>query len=946
LIGLIMNNVVGFTKDRVCPYCQERIGPEDSYQGYCFRCLLAPALDLDDPAKERPNGRLDSYEILTHPDGSFVELGRGSMGITYEAIDTNLQFPVALKVIDFRSAGQEANRDRFLREARAAAKLRHPHVASVFRYGVREKNQCFYAMELVEGETLEERVRRCGPFSIADALEVIGQVARALEAAEQHGLIHRDLKPANLMLLNEPRINTKVIDFGLACFADSEDPSEPISHNGFIGTPAFASPEQLSGKKIDQRSDYFSLGSTLIYLLTGNPPFTPDRIPELAEQIMDQRPVINRLRAAGVPSPVCKLAVMLLSPDPKDRPRNGGALVTAIGECQEACTTGGSKRIGRKTYWMAIVVLSVIIAGTIGLWQREFFNRDSTAKSIAVLPFDNLSPEKDDAYFADGVQDDILTNLAKIADLSVISRASVQGYRNPATRPLPREIGQALHVHYLLNGSIRREEGRIRITAQLVEAENGRQLWAERYDGQFSDIFAIQAELAEAISQQLQAKLSSAEKDSLGDIPTRDLAGYELYLHAKELFANYYETTQGWEPLESAVRLLDEAVARDPNFALAWCTLAKAHDCAYWYNEDHTDSRRSAAENALQKALSLRPDLGEIHLEAGFHLLVTTRDYSAVRRELEIARRTLPNSVTLFDLLADIDSRQGRWLDALNDYQRASTLDPKNLTLILNRFNLYRYHRQYDEFRRIYRETVTTEANAQPIDFVKAGALWDEKGDDSEFHALFDEPAGALRAIGRATLVKIGCALADRNFSEAEKILAADPKQDFKGGERRFLSRDSVLGWIKKSEGDDAGAKAAYARARPQQLAYVQKWPDDPNPLIMLAYADAGSGRKEEALSEARQAAAMEPISRDALEGPTLALDFAEVNLWAGELNSAIKELETLTKVPGGLRYGELAKMPEWDPLRSDPRFQNLLSRLKEPIPIANRSDGQHSKQQ
>ena len=939
-----MDNVVVFSKDRVCPYCHERIGPEDSYQGYCFRCLLAPVLDLDDPPAEKPNGRLDSYEILTHPDGSFVELGRGSMGITYEAIDTNLQFPVALKVIDFRSAGQEANRGRFLREARAAAKLRHPHVASVFRYGVREKNQCFYAMELVEGETLEERVQRCGPFSIADALEVIGQVAQALAAAEQHGLIHRDLKPANLMLLHEPRINTKVIDFGLASITDSQDPNEPISHTGFIGTPAFASPEQLSGKKIDQRSDYFSLGSTLIYLLTGDPPFTPDQIPELAEQIMDQRPVIQRLRVAGVPSPVCKLTATLLSPNPKDRPRNGEALVRAIGECQAACTPGRSKRIGRKAYWMAIAGLSVIIAGTIGLWQREFFDRDSTAKSIAVLPFDNLSPEKGDTYFAEGVQDDILTNLAKIADLRVISRASVQGYRNPATRPLPREIGQALHVRYLLNGSIRREGSRIRVTAQLEDAESGRQLWVDRYDGQLTDVFAIQEELAEAISQQLQAKLSSAEKDSLGDIPTRDLAGYELYLHAKELFANYYETTQGWEPLESAVRLLNEAVARDPNFALAWCSLARAHDCAYWYNEDHTDSRRSAAENALQKALTLRPDLGEIHLEAGFHLLVTTRDYSAVRRELEIARHTLPNSVTLFDLLADIDSRQGRWLDALNDYERASTLDPKNLTLILNRFNLYRYHRQYDEFLRVYRETVTTEASAQPIAFMKAGSLWDDKGDDSEFHALFDEPAGALRAIGRATLVKIGCALADRNFSEAEKILAADPKQEFKGGERRFLCRDSVLGWIKKSEGDDAGARAAYAKARPQQLVYVQKWPDDPNPLIMLAYADAGSGRKEDALNEARQAATMEPISRDAMEGPNLALDLAEVNLWAGEIDSTIKVLETLTEVPGGLRYGELAKMPEWDPLRNDPRFQKLLSELKNPIPIANRAESSNSK--
>jgi tetratricopeptide (TPR) repeat protein len=488
----------------------------------------------------------------------------------------------------------------------------------------------------------------------------------------------------------------------------------------------------------------------------------------------------------------------------------------------------------------------------------------------------------------------------------------------------------------LLNGSIRREGNRIRITAQLEEAQTGRELWAERYDGELTDVFAIQAELAETISQQLRARLSSAEKDSLGDIPTHDLAAYELYLHAKELLASYDETTQGWEPVNSAVRLLNESVTRDPSFALAWCRLATAHDYAYRYNLDHSDSRRTAAESALQKALSLRPDLGEIHLAAGLHLMVTTRDYSAIRREIEIARRTLPNSADLFALLASIDTRQGRWLDALGDYERELTLDPKNLSLIINRYHLYRYHRQYDELRRIAKETAPTGPDAQSIDFEKAEITWDETGDTSAFHALLDEPAGPLRAIGRATLVKIICALADRNFVGGEKILAADPKQEFEGGDRRFICRDCALGWIKKSEGADAAARTAFASARPLQLAYVQKFPDDPNPLMMLAYTDAALGLKEDAVTEARQAVAMRPISQDAVDGAPLAADLAEVYLWAGEHELAIEQLEAAEQIPRALTYGDLAKLPEWDALRDDPRFQKVLSQLK-PIPIVNR---------
>jgi serine/threonine protein kinase len=892
-----------------------------------------PLFDFADLNEENAENQFEPYKILTHPDGSFVELGRGSMGITYRAIDTTLEFPVALKVIDFKAAGVESNRERFLREARAAAKLRHPHVASVLYYGARPYGPCFYAMELVEGETLAERVEKTGPLSTRDALEAIAQVAKALEAAEKHGLVHRDLKPANLMLLHGPEINVKVIDFGLAKMVGHQEPKDRISYDGFIGTPAFASPEQFSGAAIDQRSDYFSLGSTLSYLLTGTQPFKAD---EIAKLLNRTDPVGTSSRSSlpkTIPLPVQKLTTALLSPDPKDRPQNGQALGEAIARCQRAVE--GKKRIGKITFWTTAVGASLLIGAMLFLFQSG--RGDSAAKSIAVLPFDNLSPAKDDSYFVEGVQDDILTNLAKIADLQVISRGSVQAYRDPANRPLTKEIGETLHVRYLLNGSMQREGDRIRVTAQLEEAQTGRELWAEQYDGQLTEVFTIQTELAEAISQELRVKLSTAEKSSIGEIPTRDFGAYELYLHAKELMANFDEQTQSTEAFSSGARLLQEAVNRDPDFALAWALLAQAHDGLHWSNADHTESRRKAAEDALNKALSLRPDLGEAHLEAGYHLLITTRDYPAIRRELEIARRSLPNSAHLFGLLATVASRQGQWVEALQDYERAGTLDPKNVRWVIDISGIYDFHRQYEQVRRGFSEIAKAGASNQSTDYKKAVLTWQEKGDTSGFHALLDEPNGPLRAIGRATLLKITAAMGDRNFTKAQQILATDPKQEFDLGDRRFVCRDFLLGWIKKAGGDTAAGKVAFETARPLQVAYLQKWPDDPNPLMMLALTDAALGHTENALDEGRKAVAMLPISKDAIDGPVLATELAQVYVWAGENELAIQQLETLKQVPRALIYGDFAKLPEWDPLRTDPRFQKILSELKS-IPIVDRA--------
>jgi serine/threonine protein kinase/tetratricopeptide (TPR) repeat protein len=927
-----MNAQPAIKEQPICRRCHEAVGSDESYMGYCLGCLLLPAVETAQITLDDKNSRFGPYELLTHPDGSFIELGRGSMGITYEALDTTLYSSVSLKVIHREAAGREKNRERFLREARAAARLRHPHVASVVYYGVREDNECFYAMELVEGETLAQRVRRQGPLPTKHALEVMSQVASALEATEKCGVVHRDLKPANLMLVNGPGINVKVIDFGLAKIVGNDEPVDQITHDGFIGTPAFASPEQLSGGQIDQRSDYYSLGSTLFYLLTGNPPFAAEDIAELAEQIDCENPLAELLKRSKLPGSVQALLRSLLSANPNKRPQSGKELAEMVAKCQRAIARPKHRRV-----LLTLSIIGAVALSSAGLLFWSVAGQNTVEKSIAVLPFENLSSTSDKAYFADGMQDEILTHLASVAELKVISRDSVKSYRDPVDRPPPPDIGKALHVNYLVTGSIQRDANQIRATVHIIEAKTGRELWAEHYDGEPADIFAIQRQIAEIISRQLQVKLSSAEKASIEEAPTRDVAAYELYLHARELLWNYDEATQGWDPLFSAVRLLEEAVSRDPNFALAWLQLSRMHDALYWFNADRSENRRQAAETALQKALRLRPDLGENHLQLASHLLTTGRNYPAIIKELEIARRSLPNSANLFTTLANVELHRGQWHDALQDLERASTLDPSNLSLLITRANVYQFHRQYDKLQQTFADAAITWASAESIQLQKALAAWQANGDTSLLHPLLDEPAGPLRAIGRATVLKLICATADRDFAKAEKILATDPKQEFEGGSRRFVCKDYLLGSIKAAEQDDAAAKIAFGRARPLQLAYVDKWPDDPDPLMVLAATDAALGRKEDALREGRQAVAMRPISQDTVEGPILERDLAAVYLLTGEKELAIEQLESLAQVPRALYYGDLAKLPEWDPLRNDPRFQKLLSDLK-PIPIVNRS--------
>src|SRR5437016_562584 len=587
--------------------------------------------------------KYDHFEVEVGADGFPVELGAGAMAITYRARDTVLNSAVALKVIDRRVAQNPGARSRFLREARAAAQIRHPNVARVSHYGEQD-GECFYVMELVEGETLETRVRRDGPMPLAQALEVIEQAARALAAAEACGLVHRDIKPSNIMLESDPggcASIVKVIDYGIAKILNPEaERGAEQTQTGFIGTPAFASPEQFAPSeqtKIDTRSDIYSLGVTFWYLLSARVPFVGRTLREVAARQAEELP-IEQLKTAHVPARVVALLQSMLAVDPAKRPQTARELLSAIHRCYTRFSTEARARRKRSIIVAAgaIVVLGAIAIGA-WLYQRAQSSAE-IERSIAILPFENRSKDKANAYFAEGIQDEILTRLSKIADLKVISRTSTQHYKS-APENLP-EIGKQLGVAHILEGSVQMSGDGVRVNVQLIKVANDSHLWADTFDRKLTDIFSVQSKVAKAIAEQLRAKLTGREEQVIAAKPTDNIEAYEAYLRglAYSLKPFTPATTLGGQ------KYLKEAVRLDPKFALAWALLSYTESRGYLTaNLQPTVALREEARQAAAIALTLQPNLGEAVLAKGYYHYACLKDYDTAVRYFEQARQLLPN---------------------------------------------------------------------------------------------------------------------------------------------------------------------------------------------------------------------------------------------------------------------------------------------------------------
>src|SRR6476660_30916 len=541
-----------------------------SKDGRCLRCLVELGF-LDgsqEPDKPETRRRLtpgplkyDHFEVEVGADGFPVELGAGAMAVTYRARDTVLNSAVALKVIDRSAAENPGVRSRFLREARAAAQIHHPDVAQVSHYGEQD-GECFYVMELVEGETLEARIRREGPMPLSLALEITEQAARALAAAEACGVVHRDIKPSNIMLESDASgaLVVKVIDYGVAkVLAPQAGAGAEQTQAGFIGPPAFASPEQFSenGKsRIDTRSDIYSLGVTFWYLLSGRVPFVGRTLEEVAARQAEELP-LEQLKNAHVPARVIALLQSMLAVDPAKRPQTARELLSAIHRCYTKFSAEARARQRRTAFAVAGVAL-IVVAISAGAWMyQRAQSLAAMERSIAILPFENRSEDKANAYFAEGIQDEILTRLSKIADLKVISRTSTQHYKS-APENLA-EIGKQLGVAHILEGSVQRSGDGVRVNVQLIKVANDSHLWADTFDRKLTDIFSVESEVAKAIAEQLRAK------------PTDNVEAYDAYLRG---LAYSLKTVNTPANALGAQKYLREAVRLDPKFALSWALLS------------------------------------------------------------------------------------------------------------------------------------------------------------------------------------------------------------------------------------------------------------------------------------------------------------------------------------------------------------------------------------
>src|SRR5882724_4109992 len=586
---------------------------------------------------------------------------------------------------------------------------------------------------------------------------------------------------------------------------------------------------------------------------------------------------------------------------------------------------------------IAFLVLAAIAAAFLFILRRPMRSALSVAeKSVAVLPFENLSSDKENAYFADGVQDEILTNLARIADLKVISRTSVMQYKSGLQRNL-REIGQQLGVAHLLEGSVQRADNRVRVNAQLIDARTDAHLWAQTYDRDLADVFAIQSEIAKTIADQLQAKLSPSEKSAIEQPPTKDITAFDLYSHAKNLFLTAFAGTNGRADLLQAADLLKQAVARDPSFFQAYCQLAFTEINIYGVL-DHSPAYLAQAEAALQSAARLRPDAGETHLARARNLYWGQLDYEGALRELEIARQSLPGNDWIFSLKGYIERRQGRWEECIRDLERATELDPRNVLTLQQLALTYQQLRRYAEEKSTYERILAFEPNDPVTKSMHAFVDFDSKADTRPLHEVIDSirdknPA-ALSSVADNWLLG---AFAERDLAAATKALIALGENPaalgpFTNGE--VLNRPFMEGVIARIAKDDVRAQAAFTAARAEQEKIVQAQPDFGPTLCVLGLIDAALGRKEDALREGRRAVEVCPIGKDALRGIAMIKYLAMIASWAGDKDIACEQLAIAIGRPGDLSYGQLKLMPFWDPLRGDPRFEKLIEEAKQPLAL------------
>ena len=941
---------------RFCPKCGAEI-PADAPEGGCPGCLLATGLGLlsDAPVAAGDNGgsaenveanaavaashskkaaraaemlgELGDYELLE-------EVGRGGQGVVFRARQKSLNRTVALKVISLGQWASKAHLKRFRREAEAAASLDHPCIVPIYEVGERD-GSCYFSMKFVEGGQLDEVVRRT-LMSIRQAAELIAKIARTVHYAHEHGILHRDIKPGNVLLdqKGEPHLT----DFGLARLVETE--STVTRTMEVLGTPSYMAPEQAMGHNaaISSATDVYGLGAVLYQLLTGQPPFAGGTTYETIKLLLDAEPRQPRLLNPKIDRDLSTICLKCLEKDPKRRYSSALALAEDLEhwlkhEPIQARRTGiftRTRKWVRRNPTSALLVASLIaLAAAAGwiVWKSEFIpDKVGITNGIAVLPFENLSPDPNNAYFADGIQDEILTRLAKIADLKVISRASTQQYQSK-----PRNLAQIakqLGVANILEGSVQKAADQVRVNVQLINAQTDSHLWADTYDRKLTDILGVESEIAKRIAESLQAKLTGREEQALAVTPTDNPKAYDAYLHgvASEPRAH---TSFSHDLAEKAIGFYERAVQLDPNFALAWARLSRAHAFLYAYREDTTPpTRGDAAKRALENAQKLDPNSAETLLALGYYQYWVLNDHERAKTTFGRVSKMLPSSSEVPYALALVNRREGHWDESIAYWEQALALDPRNAELLVNAAWTYTMLRQFPVAIKLYDRVLDITPNNPDVMAAKAG-IYQAQGN-------LQEAARFLSGVNEQTLsednfvIKIAQLRFERNYGEAVRLLQARQAQFHFASEIDKVRDQVPLALTQRFAGDTAGAKVTGGQAR-NTLEPLYK--DQPNETLArsLSQAYASMGEKGSALKLAEHAIMLLPRAIDAVDGPAVEQDLAMIQTIFGENSRAISTLTELLQTPYGWGYGlapitpaHLRLDPIWDPLRADPAFQKL----------------------
>ncbi len=866
------------------------------------------------------------YELLE-------EIGRGGQGVVYRARQKSLNRTVALKVIGLGRWASTPHLKRFRHEAEAAASLEHPQIVPIYEIGERD-GSCYFSMKFVEGGQLDEVVRR-GRMSTRHAAELLVKIARTVQFAHERGILHRDIKPGNILLdrHGEPHLT----DFGLARLIEQE--STVTNSFDVMGTPSYMAPEQAAGraKELTAATDVYALGAVFYQMLTGKPPFAGGTTYETIRLVIETEPRNPRLWNPKVDVDLVTICLKCLEKDPKKRYETAEALAKdverwlrhePIHSRRAGVITRSRKWVRRNPVLAAVAPLVAALVAIVAVlfWKNAAEQPPSTG--IAVLPFENLSEDKDNAYLTEGIQGEILTRLSKIADLKVISRTSTQNYKS---RPENlRDIARQLGVAHILEGSVQKSGEAVRVNVQLIKAANGSHLWADTYDRRLIDIFTVETEVARAIADQLRAKLTGQEEQVIADKPTRNPEAYDAYLRGLA-----YSLRPTYVPANSlaAQRYLREAVRLDPKFALSWALLSYVDAREYITRNLHpTLALREETRLAAETALTLQPNLGEAVLAKGYYHYACQKDYKSAERYYEQARQLLPNSSRIPELLAYAARRQGRWDQSESYFNEAERLDPRNVYLLTQHAQTHILLRRFPEALRKLEQVLNVTPDDSDTLAIMA-AIAQAEGDLPRASALLapirlavDDPSVLKTQVYQAILERRPAPVID---ALKEILVKPDSALGFYNGERRFW-----LGWAQEVGGDHAGAQETWQQARSELESFLKEQPENNSLTEGLALTNMFLGNKAAALSWAEGAIAATPIEKDAMTGPRELEILARVAAQTGEPDRAIAALQKLLSIPYSGAMVESVPLtpallrldPMFNPLRNDARFQKLVA--------------------